>query len=234
MPVITSLELDNLVAAGDAPCKTHGAHGGFGAGIHQADLVDSRNHPHHQLGQARLSLGRRPETGSPPGGRGNGFDHLGVRVAEDQRSPGGETVDIFPAGRVPYPAPESIGDKKGRPAHRPESPHRGIHAAGNYFFRLLEQLFVRIHFISPRNNSAQIFTRILSGPGPARPDSDPDSAFGPAGGLRGRRRNSAESRADSAPTMPSRRPPGSRRSSRYPAGPSPWNQPEISANLRAK
>ncbi len=59
--VVAALELDDRIAPGKAARQADRAHGGLGAGGHQAHHVHARHALHQQLGQFDLALGRCAE-----------------------------------------------------------------------------------------------------------------------------------------------------------------------------
>ena len=58
-------------------------------------------------------------------------EHLGMRVAEDHRSPGAHVVDVTVAVHVDEPCALALADEDGRSAHGAEGAYRRVHAAGD-------------------------------------------------------------------------------------------------------
>ena len=94
MAVVGAGELEELLAAGRGAGEPDRAHRRLGAGV---------DHPHHLDrgeavadlgGELDLALGRRAEAGPSRGGVGDRRDHVRVGVAEDQRAPGADPVDV--------------------------------------------------------------------------------------------------------------------------------------------
>ena len=92
--VIAAFELDGEIAAGEAARQAQRAHGRFGAGVHQPHHFHRGHGLRDQLGQFDFALGGRAEAGA-------GFEHLAQRVdhrrramAQQQRSPGADVIDV--------------------------------------------------------------------------------------------------------------------------------------------
>ena len=92
--MVVAGELDDHFATGEAASQADGAHGGFGTRVDQADFLDRRNGLDDQFGQLVFGLGRRSKAGTPGEGGFEGFDHLGMAVSENHRSPGTDVVDV--------------------------------------------------------------------------------------------------------------------------------------------
>ena len=110
--VIAARELDDAGAPRDPAREPDRAHGGLGAGVDQAHLLDGRHPRDDLLGQLDLAGRRRAEREPPPGRVPHGLDDRRVRVPEDHRAPGADEVDVAVAVGVGQP-------RSGRRHHEP-------------------------------------------------------------------------------------------------------------------
>ena len=100
----------------------------------------------HNFGEIGFGGRGRAEAGAIAGGVDDGFEHSGDGVAENERSPGADVVDVFVAVGVP--------DVRAQPAHEEwriaadgaKGAHRGVHAAGNHLLGALLQLARHLEF----------------------------------------------------------------------------------------
>jgi hypothetical protein len=122
--VVVTGELDHLRPAGEAARQPQGTHRRLGARIDQPHLLD-RGHPGHDLlGEQHLALGRRAE-GEAVRRRGRDRrQNLGVGMAEDQRPPGADQVDVAPLIGVDQVRPLPPDEEPRRAADRAERPDR--------------------------------------------------------------------------------------------------------------
>ncbi len=145
VPVIAPLELEQGAPPRRGAGEPDRGHRRLGAGIHEPDPLERRHASAHVLGEFHLRRARRPVG---PARRRSCIDrreHGGMRVAEDQRAPGADVVEVRLPVHVGEAGAGSLGHEKGRPAHRPERPHRRIHPAGKHRFRSLEELLRAAH-----------------------------------------------------------------------------------------
>ena len=98
--VIAAFELDGEVAAGESARHAQRAHGGFGAGVDQAHHLHGRNDLRDQLGELDFALGGRAEAGAGFENIAQSVDDLRRTMAQQQRPPGADVVDIGIAVRV--------------------------------------------------------------------------------------------------------------------------------------
>lgn len=127
--VVAAGELDDLGAAGEAPGQPDRRHGRLGPRVDQPDLLD-RGAVDDLGGQLHLTRGGGAEAGAEGGGLPDRLDHLGVGVAQDQRPPGADQVDVAPPVGVVQPG--TLPDHEARGAtDGTERAHRGVHPAGH-------------------------------------------------------------------------------------------------------
>jgi hypothetical protein len=90
--VVAAGELEDLVAASHPPGQAQHRHGGFGARVDQAHLLDG--HPSDDLG-SKIDFGERgcPVRGSALRRLGHRADDLGMCVPEQHGTPGAHQVD---------------------------------------------------------------------------------------------------------------------------------------------
>jgi hypothetical protein len=138
--VIAAVELDDQVATRRRSRQPDGRHRGFGAAVHEPHHLE-RGHPlPHRLGELHLRFARRAVRPTPFGCPAYGLEHGGMGVAEDERTPRADVIDVRLAVDVGEATPGRARDEKGRSADRSKRPHRGIHPAGQDPFRPVEQL----------------------------------------------------------------------------------------------
>ena len=140
MAVIAAGELDDDVASGGAPGQAHGAHHRFGAGGYEAHLFDTRIGGDHLLGQFDLHGGRRPEGRAAFRGFGHGLDHVPVGVAQYQRAPRADEIQVPVAVHVDHMGAVAASNHGRRAPDALERPHRGTHSAGQDLERPVEPL----------------------------------------------------------------------------------------------
>ena len=105
VPVIAAVELDEQVAPGGAAGHADGAHRGLGA------RADQPHHLHRRVGGRERPRPSRPRAPwarrswcRAPGRLGDRLDHRRGGVAEDERPPRADEVDVRPAVGVPQAA----------------------------------------------------------------------------------------------------------------------------------
>jgi hypothetical protein len=101
--VVGALDLDDLVAAGDTAGQPDGVHGGLGARVGEAHLVDPEA-PAQLLGQQGRLGHRLGEVGADGGALGQGRDDLGMGVADGHHAEAVVVVGVLVAVDVPDPA----------------------------------------------------------------------------------------------------------------------------------
>ena len=111
--VIAAFELDDEVAAGEAAGQADRGHGGFGAGVDQAHHFDGRDGIADGCGELDFGFGGRAETGADVERSVDGGEDLGMAVAEQQRAPGADVVDVLVAVDVEEVRAFAAGDEHG-------------------------------------------------------------------------------------------------------------------------
>ena len=139
MAVVAAGELDDDIPPGVAARDADGAHGRLGAGRHHADHLDGRDAGDDALGQLALALGRRAETRPPADGLLGGRDDARVGVAEDERPPGVDVVEVAVAIEVEQVRPLAACDEQRLAADRPEGAGGAVDPSGDEAGRSLER-----------------------------------------------------------------------------------------------
>ena len=85
-----------------------------------------------------------------------------MRVAEDERTPRAEVVEVAPAVGVPDARAFAADDERRQSAHGLESAHGGIHAPRDHALRPREELFGSGQ--SQRAKSLAWYVRMMSAP----------------------------------------------------------------------
>ena len=138
VPVPAALELDHLLAARISPGQAHGRHRSLGARIHHAHHFHTGYEFGDQPGHFNLRLSGRPETRTLLAGPLEPFNDAWRRVAQNQRSPRTDVVDVFPSVRVVNLRSASTGYEQRLAADRAERPRRAVHAPRNHPLRRFE------------------------------------------------------------------------------------------------
>ena len=128
MSVVAAGELQHLRPPGVPAGQADRRHGGLGAGVDEADLVDARALD-DELGEFDLGGGGGAVAQSAGGGVLHGGDDLGVGVAHEHRAPGAEQVDVVVAVHVGEVAALGGGDEAALPADGTEGPDGRVHPA---------------------------------------------------------------------------------------------------------
>ncbi len=134
MAVVAADELDDVFSLGGGAGQANGRHGGFGSGTDEAQFPDGRKRLDDGLGQLDFRRRRSTEAGSFAGRVDDGFNNLGGRMAEQQRAPGTNVVDIRIAVGVVYVGSFAAHQERRFTADRAEGAHRRIHAARDQLF----------------------------------------------------------------------------------------------------
>src|SRR5207248_9309866 len=92
---------------------------------------DGRGGGNEELGAGRVQLRRRAEAGAVVQRGRHGGGDTGVTVAEDQRAPGADVVEVAVAVEVDEVRPLTLGDEDGLAADAAEGAGRTIDATGD-------------------------------------------------------------------------------------------------------
>ena len=102
VPVVASVELQQLVALRVCPCEPQRGHRRLGARAHEPHLLDARDAGADFLGEFQLVFGGRAEARAPRRAADEtALSDPGMRVPDDQRPPRADVVDV--AGAVGAP-----------------------------------------------------------------------------------------------------------------------------------
>ena len=105
MAVVAAVELEDAVASREPAGEPDGAHRRLGAGGDEPHQLHGRDRVHDLLGELDLALRRRAVASCRRPRRLDGLDRLRVGVAEDERPPGHDPVEVArprrPRGRPP-------------------------------------------------------------------------------------------------------------------------------------
>ena len=140
MPVIAPVELDDDVAPGRPAREPDRAHRRLRARGHEAHHLHGRHRARDHLRHLDLGASGRPIARPPPRGLGDRLDHRRRGVAENERSPRAEEVDVGAPVGVHDARPLGALHEDRRAAHTPERAHGTVDTAGDDPLRGVEQL----------------------------------------------------------------------------------------------
>ena len=92
--VIAAAEFEDVVALGDATGEANSGHGGFGAAGDEADFFERGDGAIDEGGEFDFELGGDAEAGATCGLRGDGLRDLWIGVAEEERAPGADEIEV--------------------------------------------------------------------------------------------------------------------------------------------
>ena len=128
--VVRAGELQHRVAAGRRAGEAHRAHRRLGPRRRHAHHLDRREAIANLGGKVHLALGRRPVRGAALGGARHRVDHIGMRMAQYQRTPRADPVDVAVAIHVDQLEPlASLDEDRMVAPDRAHRPHGRIDAA---------------------------------------------------------------------------------------------------------
>jgi hypothetical protein len=150
--VVAARELEDAVAAGRAAREPERAHRRLRPGGDEPHLLDRGNGVDELLGERHFALRRRAVGRSCGGGLLYGLDHLGIGVAEDERAPGEDPVEIAVALGIPeVSALAALGEERLAGADGAPGTHGGVDPARNHPGRaLIERASSHNHSASSR------------------------------------------------------------------------------------
>ena len=136
--VIAARELHHEVAARRAAREPDRAHHGLGARRYEAHLLDAGIGRNDLLGELDLRRGRRAVRHAAAARRLDRRDDLGMRVAQDQRAPRADEVEVLAAVDVDDRRALGRANHERRAADAAERTHGGVHAARRDLLRAVE------------------------------------------------------------------------------------------------
>ena len=140
MSVIAAFEFDDHVAAGKCARQAHRGHRCFGSGTYEPNHFYRRDGFHNHFAQFDFQWRRHPIARSLRRLVGHRCHHIRMCVAQNQRAPRTNVIEIFPAiDVVEFRSPRVI-DHQRRAAHRAKRANRAVHSADQSFFTALEDL----------------------------------------------------------------------------------------------
>ena len=153
MTVITAVELEDLVSAGVATSQTDGAHGGFGSGGDHAHHFNVRISVADHLGQLCLAGRGCAERSACCRCFLNGFNNLGVAMAQNHWSPGTDIIYIGVIVGVENFRTSGPRDEDWLTANRLECPDRAVNTTRDHLLCLGKKVgrFLVVHGGSLKN-----------------------------------------------------------------------------------
>ena len=137
--VVAAVELHDDLAPGSGARQPDGRHRRLGAGADEAHLLDGGKRLGHQRGQIGFGRSGRAEARAVARGLDDGLDDLRIGVAQNQRAPGADVVDVAIAVGVPDVRALAADEERRVAADRTEGADRRIHSAGNELLSSLLQ-----------------------------------------------------------------------------------------------
>ncbi len=147
VPVITSGEFDDPVAARETAGQAESTHRRFRARADHPHVFDRGDRLDDHLGQLGFRFVRRAEAGPFRQSAFDGGDDLGVAVAQDQRPPGADVIEQPVPVDVDEERALSPVDEERLSPDGAERAGRAIHPAGDHALRPLERrsAFLAVH-----------------------------------------------------------------------------------------
>src|SRR4051812_48793359 len=112
MPVITAGELDELAPSGDGPREPHRGHGSFGSRIDEAEHLDRRHPVGNDSSQSHFALGWSTKGPAALQLGAYRLDNGWRPMAQDQRAPGADEIEIAVPIDIPEPWTFSPGNER--------------------------------------------------------------------------------------------------------------------------
>ena len=92
--VVAATKFEDVVALGDAAGEADGGHGGFGAAGDEADFFERGDGAIDEGGEFDFEFGGDAEAGAAGGLGGDGLRDLRIGVAEQERAPGADEIEV--------------------------------------------------------------------------------------------------------------------------------------------
>ena len=141
MAVVTAFEFDGQVPAGEAARDAQGTHRGFGSRVDQTHHFNGWETLGDQLGQLYLASGGSTEAGADFQDLSQRVDQKLRPVAQDQRSPGADVIDVLVVVDVVEPGAFAARDEGRRTADAAKRPNGGVDSTRNQLLRPRKQSF---------------------------------------------------------------------------------------------
>lgn len=130
VPVVTAVELEDVVPSGEAAGEAERGHAGLGSGAAEADFLDRGNVLLHAHGKFDLGGIGNAEAGAAVRGGFDGGDDRGRGVTENGGAPGTHVIDQFHAVDGSDAGATGGFDEEGLASDRSEGAHGGVDASG--------------------------------------------------------------------------------------------------------
>ena len=140
MSVIAALEFDDLIPLRIPPRYPDRTHHRLRAGADQTAHLHGRDQLRKQFCHLHLLFRRRAVGQSVSARLPDLFDHSGMGMSQDSRSPGTDIVDHLISIHIHDPASMGGRYKPGCPSYGTEGAHRTVHAPRNMAFCRFKQL----------------------------------------------------------------------------------------------
>ena len=135
MSVVTTVELDDFVAARETAGQPKARHGSFGAAVHHPHFFDGRHPITDQFRHFHFQRVRNSETHAAGGGLAHGSDNDLWRMTENRRPPAADVVNVFSSIDIPNLRAFCALNEKRCAADIAKRAHGRIHPAGDALLR---------------------------------------------------------------------------------------------------
>ena len=132
MAMITTGELDDLVAFGESARQSQARHCRLGSAIHHPYFFNRRHPSADQLGHFHFKRIRNTEANASLRRIVDSANDNWGYVSENGRSPASDVIDQLNTIDSPNARAFRALNKNWFAAYRPKGPDRGIHTAGNF------------------------------------------------------------------------------------------------------
>ena len=130
--MIATLEFDDQVAARGGARQAHGAHGRLGARTDKTHFFARRKSLSDARRKFDFEFGWHAVTRPTARLLGNGLNDFRMRVAQNQRSPRADVIDVFVSVGVPQARTGCAIDDDGLAAHGAKRAHGTVHSANEH------------------------------------------------------------------------------------------------------